>query len=126
MTIGVCIDHLSEEWIHLATRSHRPDSEYAVTASQLIHSFSDILCDYVLDQIDMRKVAAVVNLEAKFFGGNGTMGTTISPWIEYTASVVNMANFRGNYESEQFYQLCSECIRRAQILGNSLQMKRKY
>lgn len=67
LTIGVRIDHLSEEWIHLATRNHRPDSEYAMNASQLIHAFSDILCDYVLDRIDMRKVAAVVKLEAQFF-----------------------------------------------------------
>jgi len=122
LTIGVRIDHLSEEWIHLATRNHRPDSEYAMNASQLIHAFSDILCDYVLDRIDMRKVAAVVKLEAQFF--NGQERSNLSYWIEYTAAVINVANYGGSVESEQFYQLCSECIRRAQVLGNCLQVKR--
>jgi hypothetical protein len=124
LTIGVRIDHLSEEWVNLATRSVRPDSEYAVTASRLIHAFSNLVCDYILDHVDLRKMADIVNLEARFFGGGSGSSNVLNQWVEYTASIVNIANYGNsgkNCESEQYYQLCTECIRRAQILGSALQ-----
>jgi hypothetical protein len=114
LTIGVRIDHLTEEWIYLVTRSVRPDSKYAMTASKLIHAFSDIMCDYILDKIDMQKIVTVVNLEAQFFGGGPSI---LGPWVEYTASIINVAGAT-SHTDDHFYQLCTECIRRGQVLGN--------
>ncbi len=119
LTIGVRIDRLSEEWIHLATRSVRPESEYAVTASKLIHAFSDIMCDYILDNVDLRKMSALIRLEATFFTSSSS--SILNHWVEYTAAIVNVADAGANGgSSELFYQRCSECIRRAQVLGNVL------
>lgn len=118
----VRIERLTDEWVHLATRNHRPDSEYSVTASALIHAFSDIMCDYILDQVDRRKMAELINAEAKFFGGisGGGSATTRNAWIDYTAAIINVADLAKSTESERFYQLCTQCIRCAQVLGNYL------
>jgi len=123
LSIGVRIDHLSDEWVHLMTRSVRPDSEYSRSASSLIHAFSDIMCDYILGEgPDISKIVTVVNSEARFFGGGEVKH--LGQWIEYTASIINLADEAMKHGSERYYQLCTECIRRGQVLGTVLSNRR--
>ena len=119
ITIGVRIDHLSDEWASLMSRSERPDSEFAIASHQLIHAFSDVMCDYILDKVDMKKLVNIVNLEAKFFG-TANASSCLSEWIEYAASIINVADNGINIESDAFYQLCAECLRRGQVLGRKM------
>ncbi len=119
ITIGVRIDHLSDEWASLTSRSERPDSEFAITSNRLIHAFSDVMCDYILDKVDPKKLVDIVNLEAKFFG-TANASPCLNEWIEYAASIINVADNGAKMESDAFYQLCAECLRRGQVLGRKM------
>lgn len=128
MTNWVKITRLNDEWIYLIVRKDRPESEFSKLTTKLITSYSEALCDYVLDRAHgsewKKKISDIVQLESQFFEAIGG-GKCSTQWIAYTMSVIEMVDAMVRYggESETFYNYSAACIRAGRVLGSCLDAK---
>jgi hypothetical protein len=125
--VKVC--RLNDEWIGMLCVTNT-DREFEKTTEQLLTSYSEALCDYVLDRatgpVWTKKIAAIVQLEAKFFRAIGSCECS-SQWYGYTAAVIAMVDAMVKYgaESPIFFGYSADCIRNGKALGACLDTLRK-
>ena len=113
---------LNDEWIAMICVGENGNRDFESLTEQLITTYTDGLCDYVLDHktnVEWKKLA-------RFFRTIGSCECS-TEWFGYTLSVVQMVDAMINYGCDNpiFYGYSAACIRSVKVLGACLDTLRK-